>query len=115
MAADVHGHAVLEMMMADGPQPRAALLRAIDARFGADARFHTCSAAGMTASQLLDFLAARGKYVETAGGLEVQRDRLCRHGDDAHHHEHEHKHEHDHEHGHDHGHDHGGAHKHDHA
>lgn len=41
MTQSVHGHEVMEMMLAQGGQfTRASLKQAIDERFGAEARFH---------------------------------------------------------------------------
>lgn len=56
MTQSVHGHEVMEMMLAQGGQfTRASLKQAIDERFGAKARFHTCSASEMDAEALIDF------------------------------------------------------------
>ena len=49
------------------------------ARFGPDARFHTCSAADMTVDQLIDFLAQRGKFIEDGDGFSTAADRICGH------------------------------------
>lgn len=58
----IHGHEVLNMMIESGEQyTHASLEAAIKARFGEQARFHTCSAEGMTAGELVAFLAAKGK------------------------------------------------------
>ena len=43
--------------------------------FGAEARYHTCSADGMDAAQLVDFLAARGKFRGSEAGFTVAADR----------------------------------------
>lgn len=49
----IHGHEVLNMMIESGEQyTHASLEAAIKARFGERARFHTCSASGMTAAEL---------------------------------------------------------------
>ena len=52
---------------------------AIVARFGAQSRFHTCSAEGMTPAELLDFLGARGKFIEDGEGIRTERSRICEH------------------------------------
>jgi len=52
---------------------------AIVARFGAQSRFHTCSAEGMTPDELLDFLGARGKFIEDGEGIRTERSRICEH------------------------------------
>lgn len=60
----IHGHEVLNMMIESGEQySNASLEAAITARFGEQARFHTCSAADMTAGELVAFLAAKGKFI----------------------------------------------------
>ena len=49
----IHGHEVLNMMIESGEQyTHASLEAAIKARFGEQARFHTCSAEGMTAGSV---------------------------------------------------------------
>ena len=58
---------------------RDSLRDAIHARFGEDTRFFTCSADDMTADQLIDFLASRGKFVERDAGFSTEADRICRH------------------------------------
>ena len=50
---------------AGGPFTRASLRAAIASRFGAEARFHTCSASEMDADALIDFLARRGKFIDS--------------------------------------------------
>lgn len=60
----IHGHEVLNMMIESGEQyTHASLEAAIKARFGERARFHTCSASGMTAAELVAFLAAKGNLL----------------------------------------------------
>lgn len=60
--SSIHGHEVLNMMIDSGESfSTASLIAAIEQRFGADARFHTCSQQDLTAAQLVDFLASRGK------------------------------------------------------
>ncbi len=48
-------------------------------KFGAEARFHTCSASDMTAGALLDFLSARGKLVGTEHSLSLDAAAICQH------------------------------------
>lgn len=76
----VHGHEVLRMMLGSGKAyTRATLLQDIERAFGAQARFCTCSAEGMTAEQLVDFLEAKGKFVPQANGFRTSPDLMCRH------------------------------------
>ena len=80
MQTQVHGHDVLDMMQADKrPYTRLTLTRAIIERFGDDARFCTCAAEGMTATELVDFLADRQKFMPAGDGFIVNPDRVCQH------------------------------------
>lgn len=81
MSQSVHGHEVMEMMLAHGGQfTCASLKQAMAERFGAEARFHTCSASKMDAEALIDFLAARGKFIDSAEGFQTHADKICNHG-----------------------------------
>lgn len=50
------------------------------ARFGAQARYHTCSASDLDADGLIALLRARGKFVEDEQGFQTRADRVCHHG-----------------------------------
>lgn len=76
----IHGHEVMELIAGAGrPLARGEILQAVAERFGADARFHTCSAEGMTAEELLGFLSGRGKLVGDDGGLSLDTGAICNH------------------------------------
>jgi len=76
----IHGHDVLTMMIDSGEQyTEESLVAAITARFGEEARFHTCSAAEMTAAELVVFLAARGKFIPLDSGFSTHESKICRH------------------------------------
>ena len=76
----IHGHEVLNMMIESGEQyTHASLEAAIKARFGEQARFHTCSAEGMTAGELVAFLAAKGKFIPSEDGFSTDQSKICRH------------------------------------
>jgi len=82
--ASIHGHDVLTMMIDSGEQygghrTVASLVAAITARFGEAARFHTCSATEMTATELVAFLAARGKFIPLDTGFSTHESKICRH------------------------------------
>ncbi|WP_159339533.1 MULTISPECIES: YecH family metal-binding protein [Leclercia] len=78
--ASIHGHDVLTMMIESGEQySEESLIAAITARFGDEARFHTCSAADMTAAELVAFLAARGKFISQASGFSTHESKICGH------------------------------------
>lgn len=77
---EVHGHEVMKMMITSGEQyTRDSLLAAIIERFGADTRFHTCSASDLTAAGLIAFLAERGKFNNGAESLSMSADKMCDH------------------------------------
>ncbi|GKP40802.1 hypothetical protein NUKP28_44760 [Klebsiella quasipneumoniae] len=62
--SSIHGHEVLQMMLASGECWTAASLEAaIHRRFGAEARFHTCSAENLSAAELVAFLEQKGKFI----------------------------------------------------
>ena len=76
----IHGHEVLKMMMASGKSyTHESLVTEIKTRFGAEARFHTCSAEDLTAEQLVAFLDAKGKFLPQEGGFQTAPDRMCQH------------------------------------
>ncbi|WP_192458426.1 YecH family metal-binding protein [Musicola keenii] len=78
--SSIHGHEVLHMMMAANRSfTTEALVAAIEEHFGADARFHTCSAAGMTAAALVQFLADKGKFIPQDNGFTTHESKICRH------------------------------------
>ena len=59
----IHGHEVIQMMRGNSYATRESLVQAIIDKFGADARFQTCSAEGLNAKQLVEFLEERGKFM----------------------------------------------------
>ena len=74
----IHGHEVLRMMEGNSYATTAELISAIVAKFGADARFHTCSAADMDATELVAFFEAKGKFKPADGGFTMNRDKVCK-------------------------------------
>ena len=80
MSERVHGHEVMEMMVASGKSYTRESLRAdIVSRFGPDTRFYTCSADSMTPDELISFLQARGKFVPAPDGFTTDESKLCNH------------------------------------
>ncbi len=80
MSASIHGHAVLHMMLDQAEAyTRQSLCAAIVERFGREARFHTCSAEGMDAAALVEFLADKGKFVEAGHGFNTTPEHICAH------------------------------------
>jgi len=76
----IHGHEVMEMMLASGSAyTKTSLARDIVRAFGKDARFYTCSADNMTASELVAFLEAKGKFHPHKGGFQTAPDKICKH------------------------------------
>ena len=80
MSASIHGHEVMHFMLEQGVSfTKQSLRDAVVQHFGAETRFHTCSAEGMTAEQLIDLLEAKGKFVANHGGFNTQPDKICAH------------------------------------
>lgn len=76
----VHGHEVMHMMVNSGiGYSRESLRQAIHNQFGSDTRFHTCSAENMDADALIDFLEARGKFVDMGDGFTTPKEKICNH------------------------------------
>lgn len=80
MNSSVHGHQVLQLLLEQtAPIKRDKLMAMMQDRFGKDARYHTCSTEGMDAEALLNFLATKGKFIESAQGLSTLESKICRH------------------------------------
>lgn len=78
--ASYHGHDVLHFLLeAEQALSQAEISARVTERFGANARFHTCSAEGMDVETLLTFLLERGKIVPQDGGYVVVGHRICQH------------------------------------
>lgn len=76
----IHGHEVLQMMQGNSYSSKEELVKAIISRFGGEERFYTCSAEGMTAAQLADFLEQRGKFKPAGSdGFTVDASKVCSH------------------------------------
>ena len=76
----IHGHEVMQMMLElDEEFSRDSLTQAINDRFGAGARFHSCSASGMDVDAVIDFLESRGKFVARVSGFNTATDKICSH------------------------------------
>ncbi|MEI8314523.1 MAG: YecH family metal-binding protein [Verrucomicrobiota bacterium] len=76
----IHGHDVLNMMLASGKTyTQATLVADIIGKFGSATKFHTCSAEDMTAEELVTFLESRGKFKLHDGGFQTSKDVICQH------------------------------------
>lgn len=70
----------MKMMLGSGRvYTKASLAAEIVKQFGAEARFHTCSAEDLTAEELVEFLDSKGKLVAREGGLQTSTDLMCQH------------------------------------
>ena len=70
----------MQMMLAkDKAFTRETLCSAIVEEFGEEARFYTCSEEDMTADELVDFLKAKGKFIEGDSGFNTSPDKICNH------------------------------------
>lgn len=75
-----HGHEVLHMMEGKSYPTNEALVKAIIDKFGPEERFCTCSAEGMTAAELVEFLAAKGKFKPSGhDSFTVDTSKVCNH------------------------------------
>ncbi|WIL17568.1 YecH family metal-binding protein [Prevotella bivia] len=75
-----HGHDVLHMMEGNQYESKEQLVKAVEERFGTDERFHTCSAEGMTAAEIVDFLAKKGKFLfANDHAFTVDTTKICNH------------------------------------
>lgn len=80
MADSIHGHEVMEMMLEMGDSfTERSLVEAIEAKFGAGARFHACSASNMTPAELVAFLKRKGKFTGSEDGFNTEKSRICGH------------------------------------
>ncbi|CED72591.1 YecH family metal-binding protein [Aliivibrio wodanis] len=80
MKQDIHGHVVLNMLLdTNVPLSYLALEEKIEAEFGSEVCFHTCSQQNLSLSELLEFLLSKRKIVEIESGLIANPDRICNH------------------------------------
>ncbi|MBL8024472.1 MAG: YecH family protein [Elusimicrobia bacterium] len=80
MTESIHGHDVMRMMVeANRAFTEGQLKEAIAAKFGKDARFHTCSASEMTAEDLIGFLRARSKFIVSDDTVAMKAENICDH------------------------------------
>jgi len=63
-APEIHAHELIDLIRRSNPAlTPAELIEAAERQFGPAARFHTCSAAGLTVPQVIEFLLMRQKVV----------------------------------------------------
>ena len=75
-----HGHDVLHMMEGNSYKDKASLVEAIINKFGSEEQFYTCSAEGLSASELVDFLSERGKFIPADDqAFTVNTEKICKH------------------------------------
>jgi probable metal-binding protein len=80
MTKPIHGHEVMKMMVeANTTYSVESLKTAINDKFGAEARFYTCSAENLTAEELIAFLEQRGKFIAQKEGFSTSADKICNH------------------------------------
>jgi probable metal-binding protein len=76
--SSIHGHEVLQMMLASGESWTVASLEAaIRRRFGEEARFHTCSAENLSAAELVAFLEKKANLLPEEG-FTTAENKICR-------------------------------------
>ena len=75
-----HGHEVIQMVSTSGESyTRASLRAAIVERFGKDATFYSCSESDMSPDEMIDFLKARGKFIEGDDEFAFNHEGACNH------------------------------------
>ena len=74
----IHGHEVLRMMEGRKFATSDELTAAIIAKFGADARFYTCSASDLDAAGIVAFLEVKGKFKPLDDGFTMDRAKVCK-------------------------------------
>ena len=80
MSYEIHGRAVIDLILASGRTfTRPSLVAYIKHHFGVSTHFCTCSRVGLTAEELVDFLAESGKFRGTAEAFTVNSERVCQH------------------------------------
>jgi probable metal-binding protein len=78
--SSIHGHEVLQMMITSKEDyTKSSLISAIEQKFGANARFHTCSQSEMTAAELVNFLEKKGKFIASDSGFTTHENKICKH------------------------------------
>ncbi|MFI3281613.1 MAG: YecH family metal-binding protein [Rikenellaceae bacterium] len=73
----IHAHEILRMMEGNN-YTTASLKEAIINKFGPEARFNTCSAEGMDAAEIINFLAAKGKFKSSECGFTMDISKVCK-------------------------------------
>ncbi|PAW14339.1 hypothetical protein CKJ89_24770 [Klebsiella pneumoniae] len=78
--SSIHGHEVLQMMLASDESWTVASLEApFAAALAKRSRFHTCSAENLSAAQLVAFLEKKGKFIAREEGFTTAENKICRH------------------------------------
>ena len=76
----IHAHEVMHFIAATARAcSKAEWLLEIAGKFGDSARFHTCSAKNLSAGELMDFIAARGKFQVEGQALSLDAAKICQH------------------------------------
>lgn len=77
---EIHGHAVMDMMMTSGKTYSHDSLRTeIHETFGETVRFYTCSAQGLDADGLIYFLDSKNKFSGTSDAFQLASSTHCDH------------------------------------
>lgn len=78
MSESIHGHEVMQMMASAAKSyTKQSLKLEIFQKFGEEVRFHTCHGSDLTADDLIEFLASKGKFVESEKGISLPTENLC--------------------------------------
>ncbi len=72
----IHAHEILRMMEGN-TYTKENLKLAIIEKFGSEARFNTCSAEGMNANEVIEFLEQKGKFKPSENGFTMDISKVC--------------------------------------
>lgn len=80
MSELVHGHEIIKFISeAGGTFDKLDLKHSIESKFGADTKYYTCSEKDLSASELIDFLEAKGKFTLIENKITTDKSKMCSH------------------------------------
>lgn len=74
---DIHAHEVLHMMEGNNYSSKEVLKQAVEAKFGIEQRFRTCSVKGLDIESLIVFLEQKGKFKPSSDGFTMDITKVC--------------------------------------
>lgn len=78
MSESIHGQKVMQMMAGSAKQyTKQALKTEMANEFGEETRFHTCHDSDLSADDLIDYLANKGKFILSEQGMSMPSEGVC--------------------------------------